>query len=398
MLKSLVSIIIPVYNGSNFLRDAIESALSQTYKNCEVIIVNDGSIDDTEDICLSYGDKIRYYSKENGGVASALNMGIAHMHGDYFSWLSHDDIYYHDKILHQLEALEESHNLHGIVIGNFNFHRMDDGSVHLFNMEEMCNPLKIKEGIYPALFGIVHACAMLVHKDNIKRVGSLDENLRTTQDIDWIFRLLRNQKTTYTRKPLVGVRLHPAQGKHHIKSFNDEQAETHISFINRISEDEILNLFSSKYLFYRQMMSFYRRDMNQGALEYTVSLLANENTPDNFLDLTANLHSRILSLSGGYAKKLCIFCAGNYGRILNQELFLRGISVDCFSDNNSSLWGTIIDGVECIPPNNVEKDNTLVIVAMNHPQQLISELKNNGFCYITDYFKILSDISNICPL
>ena len=78
MLKPLISIVIPVYNGSNFLREAIDSALAQTYKNIEIIVVNDGSADDgeTERIALSYGDKIRYFKKENGGVSSALNYGI----------------------------------------------------------------------------------------------------------------------------------------------------------------------------------------------------------------------------------------------------------------------------------------------------------------------------------
>ena len=71
-----VSVIIPVYNGSNYMREAIDSALAQTYKNIEIIVVNDGSTDNTEEIALSYGDKIKYYSKENGGVATALNFAI----------------------------------------------------------------------------------------------------------------------------------------------------------------------------------------------------------------------------------------------------------------------------------------------------------------------------------
>ena len=73
-----VSIIIPVYNGANYLRDAINSALNQTYKNIEIIVVNDGSNDNgrTDEIALSYGNKIKYIKKKNGGVASALNVGI----------------------------------------------------------------------------------------------------------------------------------------------------------------------------------------------------------------------------------------------------------------------------------------------------------------------------------
>ena len=107
-----VSIVIPVYNGANYLHESIDSALAQTYPNLEILVVNDGSTDDgaTEAIALSYGDKIRYFCKENGGVSSALNLGIRNMTGDYFSWLSHDDAYEPEKVADSvslLSALEQ---------------------------------------------------------------------------------------------------------------------------------------------------------------------------------------------------------------------------------------------------------------------------------------------------
>ena len=103
----LVSVAIPVYNGANYIRDAIDSVLAQTYPNLEVLIVNDGSRDEglTEEIALSYGDRIRYFFKSNGGVASALNLALKEAKGDYFCWLSHDDIYLSEKVAREMEVL-----------------------------------------------------------------------------------------------------------------------------------------------------------------------------------------------------------------------------------------------------------------------------------------------------
>lgn len=103
----LVTIIIPVYNGESYLEDAINSAISQTYNKIEIIVISDGSTDSSDDIAKSYGDRIRFIRKENGGVSSVLNLAIAEMKGEWLSWLSHDDIYCPDKIYDQIKKLNE---------------------------------------------------------------------------------------------------------------------------------------------------------------------------------------------------------------------------------------------------------------------------------------------------
>src|SRR6267142_980278 len=88
----LVSIIIPVFNGAKLIGEAIDSALAQSWPFIEVIVVDDGSDDGgaTQGVLARYGDSIRVLAKSNGGVATALNAGIAAMRGNWFSWLSHD--------------------------------------------------------------------------------------------------------------------------------------------------------------------------------------------------------------------------------------------------------------------------------------------------------------------
>lgn len=129
----LVSIVIPVYNGSNYLAQAIDSALGQTYPNCEVLVVNDGSDDGgaTAELALSYEEKIRYFEKENGGVATALNLGIRQMRGEYFAWLSHDDLYKPEKIELQVKAALDSGDRTRLVQSEYEFYHMQIGRAHV---------------------------------------------------------------------------------------------------------------------------------------------------------------------------------------------------------------------------------------------------------------------------
>lgn len=93
-MKKLISIIIPVYNSENYLKKCIDSVLSQTYKDIEVIIVNDGSKDSSDKICKNYADqdsRIKYYSQKNSGVSVTRNNGIKYSSGAYIAFLDSDD-------------------------------------------------------------------------------------------------------------------------------------------------------------------------------------------------------------------------------------------------------------------------------------------------------------------
>lgn len=202
----LVSIIIPVYNGSNYMRQAIDSALSQIYRNIEVIVVNDGSNDNnaTEDIALSYGDKIRYFSKQNGGVSSALNFGISKMRGKYFSWLSHDDMYCPQKIEHQIEALRK-YDFSDAVVALCDSGIMDAQSKIIGASKPRFNDgfVSWQEALYDVLInGAYNGCAFLIPKKVFEDVGTFDESLRYLQDTKmWkmIFSSRINMVYTYDR-------------------------------------------------------------------------------------------------------------------------------------------------------------------------------------------------------
>ena len=227
--KPLVSVVIPVYNGSNYMAEAIDSALGQTYDNIEVIVVNDGSKDDgrSDEIAKSYGDKIRYFPKKNGGSSSALNEGIRNMRGDWFSWLSHDDLYYKDKVEKQVEYLnillesgiaEENLWKHilftacdfingeGKVIKKSKYENEKALSEKIVNLTDnsylICEPTKYN----------FYGCGCLINKKAFDTVGDFDEKLRLINDLDMWYRLYAGDFTlNYMPEALTIGRIHKGQ-------------------------------------------------------------------------------------------------------------------------------------------------------------------------------------------
>ncbi|MEK6288255.1 MAG: glycosyltransferase [Acidobacteriota bacterium] len=102
-----VSIVIPTYNSARYLVEAVKSVLAQTFRDFEVLVVDDGSTDETETLMRRYGTPVRYIRQNNGGVAAARNRGIKESCGRYIAFLDADDTWYPDKLEQQLTALEK---------------------------------------------------------------------------------------------------------------------------------------------------------------------------------------------------------------------------------------------------------------------------------------------------
>lgn len=186
----LVSIIIPVFNGANFLREAIDSAISQTYSNIEIIVVNDGSTDngETEKIALSYGDKIRYYKKENGGCASALNYGISKMQGEWFSWLSHDDVYFEDKVKSAIDVINKYNLSTSNTVIICENSAIDENGKEIICEKPNGNYVQISaEKMFEKFMKsrALNGCALLIPKNAIDKTGFFREDYVFI--LDWIY-------------------------------------------------------------------------------------------------------------------------------------------------------------------------------------------------------------------
>lgn len=211
MNMPLVSIIIPVYNGADYLREAVDSALAQTYPHCEVIVVNDGSADNgaTEAICRSYGERIRYFAKENGGVASALNMGIEVMRGEYFSWLSHDDVYLPDKIAGQVRFVQRFELDEAVLYTDYQ--TIDEHGRLLVEVGlPSWPPHVVPRELYSS--SRVHGCTLFIPRKVFDKVGRFREDLPTVQDYDLWMTMSRAVPFVHAAGATIKARQHAAQG------------------------------------------------------------------------------------------------------------------------------------------------------------------------------------------
>jgi len=105
--KVKVSVIIPTYNRADFLTEAVNSVLSQTWRDLEIIVVDDGSTDGTQEVVRRYGEQVNYFCKENEGPSSARNMGIKKARGPYVAFLDSDDVWEPEKLRIQMDFMGE---------------------------------------------------------------------------------------------------------------------------------------------------------------------------------------------------------------------------------------------------------------------------------------------------
>jgi glycosyltransferase involved in cell wall biosynthesis/SAM-dependent methyltransferase len=207
----LVSIVIPVYNGANYLREAIDSALAQTYPNVEIIVVNDGSTDEgrTAEIARSYGNRIRYIEKTNGGVATALNRGVREMRGEFFSWLSHDDVYYAEKISRQMATFSDTDDDKTILYCNYD---VIDQASQIVGRGAIDN-FALNNAILSVVGTYVNGCTMLVPKTAFDAAGLFNESLTNSQDNElWVRMIMNGYRLRYVPDILIKSRKHPEQG------------------------------------------------------------------------------------------------------------------------------------------------------------------------------------------
>lgn len=210
-----ISIIIPVYNTEKYIEQCIESALNQTSDNIEILAINDGSTDSTESVLKKFENKIKIIHKKNGGTASALNIGIKNMTGDWFKWLSADDLLKEDaieKLVSEIKKLgKDAENC--IIYSNYDLIDENGKIIDTF-VEPNYNSLDIFQRnviLLDHFYG--NGTTSIIHKSIFEKCGFFDESLRYKDDYEFWLRccIIFNYKLHLLPENLAQYRIHGEQ-------------------------------------------------------------------------------------------------------------------------------------------------------------------------------------------
>lgn len=225
--QHLVSVIVPCYRQAQFLATAIDSVLAQTYPAIEILVINDGSDDDTEQVAVGYGERIRYFHRANGGVSAARNTGISAARGRYLKFLDADDHLHPEQIAWQVAALAGRDDC--VAVTSVRMYRDDEPSQHedhvpsgedllgfLLSFDDNWLPphaYLVPMSLAAAAYGFDESIGHFEDWDFFVRIGLRAPRLLVDQRIGAFYRLCRGSASakreimTVTRARLL-IRLH----------------------------------------------------------------------------------------------------------------------------------------------------------------------------------------------
>lgn len=226
----LVSVVIPTYNCAKFVAQAIQSVLNQSYKNTEIILVDDGSTDETRDVIQPFMKEIVYIYQENKGLPGARNRGIAEASGEYIALLDADDRWHNNKLEYQIQVLESFPSVH-LVFSDFSVFDEDGYKEKSFfrkgfpffkefgftlndifeTTSKICsdrypNEIQIYHGyIARYLFcgNFVLPSSVLMRKSAIDRIGGFDESYKVAEETEFFLRFCTYYDAAFVDCPLV---------------------------------------------------------------------------------------------------------------------------------------------------------------------------------------------------
>jgi len=218
-----VSVVIPTHNRAEKVRGSIESVLAQTFSDLEVIVIDDGSSDDTGRVLSeAFGDRIRYYAQPNQGASIARNKGIEQAHGEWIAFLDSDDRWENDKLEWQLKALDRFGPQCGGCYTDVRFFNHPETRTmfelaaksyrHEGQMGANADVLRLL--VRPGGAGMVVCLSSFIARAEAVRSVGFDPQLPYSQDSEFLFRLAMRTAFCYVNRPLVWFDRSPAEIRH----------------------------------------------------------------------------------------------------------------------------------------------------------------------------------------
>ena len=267
--RELISIIVPIYNTDCYLRQCLGSIINQSYKNFEVLLINDGSVDDSAMICKEFAEKdsrIRYFEKENGGVSSARNLGLKNVKGNYITFVDSDDWVEENYLEVLYNALKE--NEVDISISAHNYFNMDDNLYYLPSYsEEQLHTLDIGKvsrdeflELFPELSSLNHdfncAVSKLFKADVVKNL-LFYESVNYGEDLDFFFKLyLKVSSVYYVNQPTYIYRQHQRSASNNcLESHAISEIRIYEKILKKITE---LHIPNNRYIEKFKIILYFR--------------------------------------------------------------------------------------------------------------------------------------------
>ena len=219
-----VSVIIPVYNGADLITDAIDSVLSQTYEDYEIIVVDDGSLDNIDEVVRAHKFPVKFLKQANSGAATARNTGMRNANGDYIALLDVDDIWLPEKLEQQVMLLDADSSVGMIFCDGFKWippSKPQQGSLlsklHGHPPERPKLDLLFKINMIPT-------SSVLFRRALLSEVGYMNDALRRAQDFEFFIRVAAKAVIHYINMPLMAYRVHSKSTSSYITTRNVMEA------------------------------------------------------------------------------------------------------------------------------------------------------------------------------
>ncbi len=413
MEKKKVSVIMPTYNRGYIIAEALDSLRKQTYTEFEVLVIDDGSTDHTEEVVSNFSGLDIHYIKleENKGANYARNVGIKHAKGEYLAFLDSDNEYHPQNLAIKVGIMQQAHSKTGFVFGSF--WRVEEGEI------EICPPSEVHTHIRNELrkimlkANVIDTNTVLIKKECFEKVGGFDEKLRRLQDWDMFGRVLFEGKyeALFCETPLVVNRVQ--------SDSISKKGDLFVEAKNRILEkrkDDYKQYYDSKkiveeYLFEKQEnkgISIYDRinflflldiaredwDFVWTARQERYEWLVTQNINFSVFKKWILLEEKGLSIGQWFdehdVKKIGVYGYGYLGKHLIHELRCANVKVEFIVDKNVNVTH------ENIPVFHELKDlpeaEIIMVSAVAYYEEIEKELKKSTSAQIVSLEMILSGV------